>query len=92
MDKPDLNILEIQILLKCSEGAFTKTDLSQIFRKNSLLKKQKTIKRLVTRGLITEQKLPKIGCKKVPVFYNLTNKGNEWVGDYKKSYPVVSPD
>jgi hypothetical protein len=92
MKKHDLSILEIQILLKCSEGIFTKSVLCRFFRKNSLSEKQKTIKRLIARSLITEQKLPKIGSKKVPVFYNLTKKGGEWVKAYKKSYPVVSTD
>jgi DNA-binding MarR family transcriptional regulator len=89
METSNLSVLEIQILLKCSDGNFTRTDLSQIFRKYSVLEKQKTIKRLVARGLITERKLPKLGCKKIPVFYNLTKKGSEWIKDYKKSYPVV---
>ena len=87
-----LSILEIQILLKCSAGTFTKSNLCQIFRKNSLLEKQRTIERLVMRDLIVERKVPKIGCKKVPVFYNLTKKGSEWVKAYKKSYPVVNHD
>jgi len=83
--------LEIQILLKCSSGVLTKSKLCMGF-KSSLSKKQKAIKRLVARGLITERKLPKLGCKKIPVFYNMTNKGSEWVKAYKKSYPVVGDD
>jgi len=92
MEKTNLSTLEIQILLKCSAGTFTKSNLCQIFRKSSLLEKQRTIERLVMRDLIVERKVPKIGCKKVPVFYSLTKKGEGWVKTYKKSYPVVGAD
>lgn len=86
----DLGILEIQILLKCSEGAFTKTNLSQIARnKYSLLEKQRIIKKLVAQDLIMEKALPKIGSTKVPVFYILTEAGKKWIDDYKKNYPIV---
>ena len=89
MTEATLNVLEIQILLKCSSGTFTKSALSQIYRQNSLLEKQKSIRRLVIQDLIIERSLPKQGCKKVPVFYVLTEKGKKWVADYKKNYPTI---
>lgn len=87
MEKTTLGILEIQILLKCSQGTLTKSALCQFSRNNSLLEKQKRIRNLIIQDLIIEQALPKIGCKKIPIFYSLTEKGKKWVTDYKKNYP-----
>lgn len=89
MEQENLSVLEIQILLKCDEDVFTKSALSQLFRKNSLLEKQKAIKRLAIQDLIIERALPKAGSSKVPVFYVLTEKGKKWIGNYKKNYPAV---
>ena len=89
MKKITLSTLEIQILLKCSKDTFTKSDLSRFFMKNSLLEKQKMIRRLIIQDLILEQALPKIGSKKIPIFYSLTEKGKKWVVDYKKNYPAT---
>lgn len=89
MEETILSVLEIQILLKCDGSIFTKSALSQLFRKNSLLEKQKAIKRLLIQDLIIERALPKTGSSKVPIFYSLTEKGKKWLGDYKKNYPVT---
>ena len=87
MGKITLSTLEMQILLKCSKGTFTKSDLAKLSRKDSLLEKQKMIRHLIIQSLIIEQALPKIGSKKVPIFYSLTEKGKKWVANYKKNYP-----
>jgi len=84
----ELSVLEMQILLRCEQGTFTKSDLSQLSRqKHSLTEKQKTIRRLIIQDLLTEKALPKIGTKKVPVFYSLTEAGKKWVKNYNGNYP-----
>lgn len=85
----NLSVLEIQILLKCSEGTLTKSALSLIFRKHSLTEKQRAIKSLAIKDLIIEKALPKKGSVKVPIFYSLTEAGKKWVEDYIKNYPVI---
>lgn len=84
-----LGYLEIQILLHCDVGNFTKTDLSQIARrKYSLTEKQKAIRSLIIKDLLIEKVLPKIGTTRAPVFYCLTDNGKKWVKEYKRSYPI----
>jgi hypothetical protein len=84
----ELDILEMQILLHCDEGLFTKSDLSRIARqKYSLANKQKAIQKLVSQGLLIEKALPKLDSKRIPVFYSLTDAGKKWVTEYKNNYP-----
>ena len=53
-----------------------------------LTEKQKAIRGLVIKDLLIERALPKIGTKKTPVFYTLTDAGKKWVEEYKKNYPA----
>lgn len=87
-DTDNLNTLEIKILLSCSKGVFTKSALSQISKqKYSLIEKQKAVRKLIIQDLLIEKALPKIGSKKTPVFYSLTEAGKKWVKEYSANYP-----
>jgi hypothetical protein len=85
--KLDLNTLEIRILLKCYEGMLNKTDVTQIYFKHSMEVRSRAIATLSERGFIHALELPKPGSKKVPVFYEITDKGKRWVKNYLDNYP-----
>ena len=85
--KLDLNTLEIRILLKCYKNLLSRTDVSQIYHNYSKEERSKAIKTLSESGFIHSIEFPKLDAKKVPVFYEITNRGKQWVKDYLNNYP-----
>lgn len=85
--KLDLNTLEIRILLRCDEGMLNKTDITQIYSKYSKEERSKAITSLIEGGFIHSLELPKPGVRKIPVYYEITDKGKKWVKEYLDNYP-----
>lgn len=85
--KINLSTLEIKILLKCSTGLKSKSDITQLFKPYDKEERAKAISSLIANKLLLAQEMPKIGSNKTPVFYKLTENGKKWIDDYNKNYP-----
>lgn len=85
--KLDLSTLEIRILLRCSESMLNRTDITQIYFKHSKEERSKAITNLIEREFILALELPKPGARKVPIYYEITEKGRQWVKKYLDNYP-----
>ena len=85
--KIDLKSLEIRILLKCYEILLNRSYITQIYHNYSKEERNKAIKTLSERGFIHSIELPKPGSNIAPVFYEITDKGKQWVKDYLNNYP-----
>lgn len=83
----DLSTLEIRILLKCSQGLMSKSTFSQLSRQDGKAKKDKALNNLIKRGYILAKELPRLDSNKIPVFYEITAKGQTWVDYYIANYP-----
>lgn len=84
----NLSTLEIRILLKCNEGMLKRGYVSQLYQKHSAADRKKAIDSLIKLCFIRAREMPKPGANKVPVFYEITNKGKAWVKNYLNNYPV----
>ena len=85
--KIDLSTLEIRILLKCSQGLMSKSAFSQLSRKEGKTKKDEALNNLIKQGYILTRELPRLDSNKIPVFYEITEKGKQWVKKYLDNYP-----
>jgi len=83
----ELSDLEIRMLLKCSEKPLSKRAVTQLYSKFGKGTRDKAIEYLADYGLITAHKMPKPGTRKTPVFYKITDKGQQWVKNYLDNYP-----
>jgi len=83
----NLSALEIRILLKCSQGLMSKSTFSQLSRKDGKAKKDKALNNLIKQEYILAKELPRLDSNKTPVFYELTEKGRQWVKKYLDNYP-----
>jgi hypothetical protein len=85
--KIDLTNLEIKILLQCSAGIVSKTVITQMFRRYNKMERAQAIDRLISKDFLLRQELPKLGSKKTPIFYRITEQGKKWIEEYNKNYP-----
>lgn len=83
----DLTIFEIKILFKCAEKLLSKSYASNLYGAHKKKERDAAIKNLIQSGLIDKVEMPRPGANKTPVFYKITDKGNEWVEEYLKNYP-----
>ena len=82
-----LNTLEIRILLACNEKFLQRSAVSQKYHTHSKNERESAIDTLISCKFITALELPKPGANKTPVFYEITDKGKEWVKKYLDNYP-----
>jgi len=83
----ELSTLEIRILLKCDKKLLSRTDISQLYKKFTKTYRDAAIKTLLNYDLIEAIEKPKEGASKIPIFYQITPKGKNWVKSYNKNYP-----
>lgn len=80
------NTLEIRILLKCNEGALPKSDISRVYMRYPIKERKEALDNLMRRLYIIERELPGPKSKRIPLFYEITDKGRAWVKEYMATY------
>jgi len=65
----------------------SKSTFSQLSRKDGKAKKDKALNNLIKQEYILAKELPRLDSNKTPVFYELTEKGRQWVKKYLDNYP-----
>jgi len=87
MGDAGLSDLDKRILLKCSEKPLSKRDVTHLYNKFDKPSRDKSIAHLMEESLLAAHKMPKPGTRKTPVFYKITDKGQQWVKNYLDNYP-----
>jgi len=85
--KTNLSVLEIKILLKCHKKTLSRTYVTSFYFRYPPPEREKALNNLIKNNLIIAKHLPKSGAARVPVFYEITDKGRGWVKDYLDNYP-----
>ncbi len=78
----DLTALEVKLLLRCRAQPLSKFQISQAFKRVPLPSRQEVLYGLVTKGYLSERRMPKPGARKTPTYYFITAKGEAWVDNY----------
>lgn len=75
------------MLFKCKNGLISRSNLTQAFSRYGKEERVNALENLVAKNLLSRQEFPKPGSKKIPVFYNTTAEGQQWLDEYNKNYP-----
>lgn len=81
----EYTVNQIKMLLAFSDGKMRKTQFSRRFRSLSLEERYYVLDSLINEGLIFSEEKPVPKAKHVPIFYDLTKKGRNWVKSYLDS-------
>ena len=70
--KEDLSILEIKILLKCSQKILSRTYITSFYFRYPPAEREKALNNLIKNSLIVKRQLPKPKAARTPIFYEIT--------------------
>ncbi len=83
----NLQPAEIKILFKCEKKLLSRSYATQLFKQLGKIKRDHAINNLINNNFIQEVLLPKPGANKTPIFYEITEKGKNWLKQYLNNYP-----
>jgi len=78
----ELKNLSIKILLSCNKKPLSKKDITQNFKRHSSQCRLESISELLHNELLQEREMPKPNARRVPTYYFITLKGNQWLENY----------